>query len=122
MTGNAARPVINLALFSAMGEWDNGLGSIRWTLEYFIRAHTAKFEFVGQVGDGYADHAFWGRPEDMNMNRPTFKIHQGGPGSDLAGETAAALAAGAILFKNVDPSFSADCLKHAKELYEFADR
>lgn len=32
-----------------MGEWDNALGSIRWALEFFIRAHTSKFEFYGQV-------------------------------------------------------------------------
>ena len=35
--------------YKAMGEWDNALGSIRWALEFFIRAHTSKFEFYGQV-------------------------------------------------------------------------
>ena len=26
-------------------------------------------ELVGQIGDGDADHAWWGRPEEMTMNR-----------------------------------------------------
>lgn len=54
------------------------------------------FHWLFKVGDGYADHGFWGRPEDMNMARPSFKVTQNQPGSDLTGETAAAL--GKILF------------------------
>lgn len=42
-------------------------------------------------------------------------------GSDLAGETAAALAASSMVFRNHDPEYSAKCLKHAKELYKFAN-
>jgi hypothetical protein len=30
-----------------------------------IRAHPSKYELWAQVGDGEADHGFWGRPEDM---------------------------------------------------------
>ena len=53
--------------------------------------------------------------------RPSFKITKNQPGSDLAGETAAALAAGAMVFADEDADFSALCLHHAKELYDFAD-
>ena len=42
-------------------------------------------------------------------------------GSDLAGETAAALAAASLLFKDSDPAYSAKCVQHAKELYQFAN-
>ena len=55
--------------------------------------------FNSQVGDGHVDHAYWGRPEDMTMTRPAFKITPQKPGSDLAAETAAALAASSIVFK-----------------------
>ena len=51
-----------------------------------------------QVGDGDADHAFWGRHEEMTMARPAFAVSTSNPGSDVAGETAAALAAGSIAF------------------------
>jgi len=55
------------------------------------------------------------------MSRPSFKITQQSPGSDLAGETAAALAAGAMVFREEDPDFADLCLDHAKQLYEFAE-
>ena len=42
-------------------------------------------------------------------------------GSDLAGETAAALTAASMLFKDKDPGYSAECLDHAKKLYNFAN-
>jgi hypothetical protein len=42
-------------------------------------------------------------------------------GSDLAGETAAALAAASIVFKNGDPSYSSNLLTHAKQLFDFAN-
>lgn len=59
------------------------------------------FLFICQVGDPYIDHAYWGRPEDMAMDRPAFKLTPESPGSDLVAETAAALAAGYLAFKNV---------------------
>ena len=54
------------------------------------------------------------------MARPAFKITGQRPGSDVAAETAAALAAGAIAFRKSDPSYSQQLLSHAKGLFEFA--
>ena len=56
------------------------------------------------VGDGNTDHSYWGRPEDMTMARPAWAITTSAPGSELAGETAAAMAAASILFKTANPS------------------
>jgi hypothetical protein len=42
-------------------------------------------------------------------------------GSELAAETAAALAAASIVFKDVDPSYSSELLTHAKQLFDFAN-
>jgi endoglucanase len=42
-------------------------------------------------------------------------------GSDLAGETAAALAAASIVFKNVDSTYSNTLLTHAEQLFDFAN-
>ena len=42
------------------------------------------------------DHGFWGRPEDMGdvgLRRPAFVVNATHPGSDLAAQAAAALAA-----------------------------
>jgi endoglucanase len=100
------------------------LNNIRFTAEYLIRCHTAANEFYGQVGDGGQDHSFWGPAESVEarMSRPSAKIDAAHPGSDLAGEAAAALAATSIVFKTTDAAFSATCLTHAQQLYAFADQ
>ena len=43
-------------------------------------------------------------------------------GSDVAGETAAALAAASIVFRNVDPTYSNRLLTSARQLFDFANR
>ena len=43
--------------------------AIKWGTDYFIGCHTSDYEFIGQIGDGYADHAEWDSPENMNMAR-----------------------------------------------------
>ncbi|KAG7174916.1 Endoglucanase 1-like [Homarus americanus] len=103
------------------GQMDYGRATVKWATDYFLKAHTAHFEFYGQVGKGTLDHDYWGRPEDMTMERPAWDIDSKAPGSDLAAETAAALAAAAIVFQEVDPQYSSEMLGVAQELYEFAD-
>ncbi|KAF0310070.1 Endoglucanase E-4 [Amphibalanus amphitrite] len=74
------------------------------------------------VGDGDIDHAWWGRPEDMAMSRPSYKITASAAGSDLAAETAAALAAASLVFRRSDPTYADLLLTHAAQLYQFADQ
>ncbi|WP_406609225.1 glycoside hydrolase family 9 protein [Agarivorans sp. JK6] len=95
--------------------------NLRFVADYFVKAHTAPNEFYGQVGKGSVDHAWWGSAEVMQMERPSYKIDAANPGSDLAGETAAALASISMVFKDSDPSYAAMLLEHAKQLYSFAD-
>ena len=54
------------------------------------------------------------------LQRPAFKIDESNPGSDLAGETAAALAAGYLVFKETDKAFAELCLSHARDMFQFA--
>jgi Glycosyl hydrolase family 9/Cellulose binding domain/Secretion system C-terminal sorting domain/Divergent InlB B-repeat domain len=95
--------------------------NLRFVYDYFIKCHTAPNELYGQIGAGGIDHSFWGAPEIMTMSRPSYKIDATRPGTDLAMETASALAAGSILFATEDPTYSALLLKHAKELYTFGN-
>ncbi len=104
------------------GQWDDFLGTVRWGTDWLLKAHTAPNEFYVQVGNGEADHAFWGPPERMTMARPAFKITADKPGSEVAGEAAAALASAAILFKKSDPEYAKLLLTHARQLYAFADQ
>ncbi|XP_034236643.1 endoglucanase 13-like [Thrips palmi] len=106
--------------YRAAGQWRQAEGAVRWAADYFIRCHVSPDELYGQVGDFSLDHRYWGRPEELNMTRPAYKIDREHPGSDLAGETAAALAAVAVVTRDSDPDYSALCLLHARQLYRFA--
>lgn len=108
--------------YEAAGEWKNVLSALRWATDYFIKCHVSPNELYGQVGDFQLDHTFWGRPEDLNMTRPAYKIDAQHPGSDLAGETAAALAAVALVYQTEDPDYAELCRMHAKQLYRFASQ
>jgi endoglucanase len=107
--------------YVSSGQLTHLLNNLRWVNDYFIKAHTAPNELYGQVGNGGLDHAFWGPPEIMQMMRPAYKIDAGCPGSDLAGETAAAMAAASIVFRQTDPNYANTLLTHAIQLYNFAD-
>ncbi|GMI66014.1 cellulase 2 [Hibiscus trionum] len=97
--------------------------AIRWGTDYLLKAATATpGTLYVQVGDPNMDHKCWERPEDMDTPRNVYKVSTQNPGSDVAAETAAALAAASIVFKESDPSYSARLLQTAKNVFNFADR
>jgi len=108
--------------YSASGQLPAALDNLKWATDYFVKAHTAPDELWGQVGTGDLHHSFWGPAEVMPMARPAFKIDARCPGSDLAGETAAALAAASLAFRATDVGYAATLLSHARQLYAFAER
>lgn len=69
-----------------------------------------------QVADPNMDHRCWERPEDMDTARNVYKVTPQNPGSDVASETAAALAAASIVFKDSDPDYSSKLLQTAKKV------
>jgi len=100
-----------------------GCDALKWPLDYFLKCWVPDQQTLYvQVGDGYADHAFWGSPERMNMARPALKVNSGCHGADVAADTASALASGAILFKGAcnDAGYATTLLNAAKSLYTFA--
>ncbi|MFZ5987066.1 MAG: glycoside hydrolase family 9 protein [Bacillota bacterium] len=108
--------------FVKSGQLGYIMDEIKWATDYFIKCHPSPDVYYYQVGDGDIDHVWWGPAEVMTMARPSFKVDLANPGSTVAGETAAALAAASIIFKDTDPDYSALCLSHAKDLYSFADK
>ncbi|XVF44542.1 hypothetical protein PTKIN_Ptkin02bG0132900 [Pterospermum kingtungense] len=104
-----------------LNQMGHTLWAIRWGTDYFLKAHTQPNVLWAQVGDGSSDHYCWERAEDMTTPRTAYKLDHDHPGSDLAGETAAALAAAAIAFKPYNASYSDLLLVHAKQLFSFAD-
>ncbi|NLL04958.1 MAG: endoglucanase [Clostridiaceae bacterium] len=111
----------NRDAYKKSGQLDYILDNIKWATDYFIKCHPSPNVYYYQVADGALDHAWWGPPEVMQMERPSFKVTTASPGSTVVGETAAALAVASIIFKDTDPSYAATCLQHAKELFTFAD-
>ena len=69
-----------------------------------------------QVGDGDTDHYCWQRPEDMTTSRQAYKVDRDHPGSDVAGETAAALAAASMAFRDTNPHYAHLLLHHAQQV------
>ncbi|CAI8597787.1 unnamed protein product [Vicia faba] len=104
------------------GELPHVMEAIKWGTDYFIKAHTNPNVLWAEVGDGDTDHYCWQRPEDMTTSRRAFKIDEKNPGSDLAGETAAAMAAASIVFRITNPHYSQLLLHHAHQLFEFGDK
>ena len=100
---------------------------IRYVLDYFMNAYNQRGAGSSddivyyQVGDPGADHVFWGPPQDMTMNRPTYSCDKDNPCSEVSAEMAAAMAAGYIIFKDEDPAYAAKLLEEAKGVYAFAD-
>lgn len=102
---------------------DNAKAAIRWSTDYLLKAATATPDTLYvQVGDPNMDHKCWERPEDMDTPRNVYKVSSQNPGSDVAAETAAALAAASIVFKNSDPSYSTKLLQTAMKVFNFADK
>ncbi|MCO5578066.1 hypothetical protein L7F22_031904 [Adiantum nelumboides] len=100
---------------ASAGEIRHAREAIKWGTDYFIKAHPEPNLLWGEVGDGDTDHYCWQRPEEMTTSRQAYHISESNPGSDLAGETAAAMAAASIVFKHTNPSYSQILLSHAKQ-------
>ncbi|KAK8949042.1 Endoglucanase 3 [Platanthera zijinensis] len=95
--------------------------AVRWATDYFLKAaaYLPNRLYVG-VGDPNKDHSCWERPEDMDTPRTVYWVSPAAPGSDVAGETAAALASAAMVFQSTDRVYSNRLLSTAKMVMEFA--
>jgi endoglucanase len=107
--------------YSASGQLTHLLNNLRWVNDYFIKAHPSANTLYGQVGNGGQDHAWWGPAEVMPMARPAYKIDASCGGTELAGETAAAMAASSMVFRQTDATYANTLVSHARQLYNFAD-
>ncbi|KAF3440968.1 hypothetical protein FNV43_RR19254 [Rhamnella rubrinervis] len=95
--------------------------AIRWATDYLLKcARATPGRLYAGVGDPNVDHKCWERPEDMDTARSIYFVTASNPGSDVAGETAAALAAASMVFRRVDPKYSELLLSTAKNVMQFA--
>ncbi|GJX14582.1 endoglucanase, partial [Tanacetum coccineum] len=90
---------------NSVGQLDYLRSEIRWGADYILKAHVSPNKLYTQVGDGKRDHACWERPEDMDTPRTVIEINTNSPGTEVAADSAAALAAASIVFKGVEPDY-----------------
>jgi len=110
--------------YAAAGQLTEALSQIKWATDFFIASHPSANSFAAQVGKGDTDHAYWGRPEDLELSstgmpRPTYMLSTSKPGSDLAGAAAAALAAMSVIIRETNSAYADSCVTHAAQLYSF---
>ncbi|EXC00970.1 Endoglucanase 24 [Morus notabilis] len=105
----------------AVDQLEPAQDSLKWITDFLINAHTSENVLIVQVGDPNKDHKCWERPEDMTQKRPLTQVNTSFPGSDVAAETAAAMASASLVFRTSNPSYSSTLLRHAKQLFTFAD-
>ncbi|XVF89014.1 hypothetical protein PTKIN_Ptkin19aG0097200 [Pterospermum kingtungense] len=102
------------------GELENVQAAIRWGTDYFLKAASRRNKLYVQVGDPEKDHQCWVRPENMKTPRTVLLINESTPGTEIAAETSAAMAAASIVFRTVDRTYSRRLLNKAKLLFQFA--
>ncbi len=105
-------------VFDNTGNTEKMKQQLKYFTDYFLKSHTDANTFYYQIGEGNADHAYWGAPEQQTGARPSqYKADASNPASDVLGETAAALALMYLNYKDTDASYANRCLAAAKELY-----
>ena len=104
--------------------------NIQWGMDYVMACDKGGGEMIGTIGDfkgGSTDHNIWCsaevylRKHHLNNNdwkRPYDTIKN----ASVAALSAACLAEGYIIFKDTQPDKAAQYLKHAKDLFEGADK
>jgi hypothetical protein len=106
-----------------------GKEQVKYALDYFLNCYNggqnpdspADDVVYYQVGDPHKDHAFWGPPELMTMERPTYSCDANNRCTEVSAGMAAALASGSLLFRATDPQYAQKLLDTAKKIYKFAE-
>ncbi|KAG9047540.1 hypothetical protein FS837_002064 [Tulasnella sp. UAMH 9824] len=118
---------------AAVNELQEAKEGVKWGIDYLVNCISSPENFVGQfgvsaIGNTDIDFGYFGPAEEYEMwvpqgiQRPQgiSYINSTNPSSEILGESAAALAAASVIFKDSDPDYSAKLLDHAKDLYNRA--
>ena len=103
-----------------LGLWDKYVHVIEHGAKWLMKANPEQRTLVAVVGDPDIDHQSWGRPQDQIGPRPCMKVSRYAPGTDVAAEAAAALAAASQVMS--DERQAEMAWIKAKQLYDFADK
>lgn len=104
---------------------DSYRNSLQYALDY-IAACDLGDEVLYQIGDEGFDHKWWGSAEIYHLKREAMQGDAERPyylttDSNVTGHMAAALAAGYLVFKDVDAERAANYLAHAENCFDIAN-
>ncbi|MBA0848861.1 hypothetical protein Goshw_008040 [Gossypium schwendimanii] len=86
----------------AVNQLEPAQQSLKWITDFFLNAHPSPNVLYIQVGDPITDHKCWDRPEDITEKRPLTQVNTFVPETEVAAETAAAMASASLVFKTAD--------------------
>src|SRR5262245_29842825 len=118
--------VLGWSLYEYRAEFDRAgltaktLRTLKYFTDYFLKSHPNPTTFYYQVGDGNADHGYWGSPERQTGSRPLIVATPSSPAVDILGQHAAALALMSINYRSTDAAYADRCLTAARELFGMA--
>lgn len=98
----------------ATKEMGNIQDAIKWGTDYFLKCSSRRNRLYVEVGDPVEDHNCWAPPEKMKTKRSVKVVDTKQPGSEIAAETAAAMAASSIVFRQIDSKYARRLLNKAK--------
>jgi len=108
------------AEFDSAGMTAKTLRTLKYFTDYFLKSHPNATTFYYQVGDGNADHGYWGSPELQSGSRPLLVATPSSPAVDILGQHAAALALMSINYRSTDAAYANQCLTAARDLFNMA--
>jgi endoglucanase len=94
------------------------LSTIKHFTDFFLKCNVNANTFYYNVGDGNADHGYWGAPELQTGTRLVIAATPSKPASDVCGEASAALALMYLNYKSIDAAYATQCLNAAKQIYQ----
>jgi endoglucanase len=107
--------------------------TLRWGLDWLIKAHPNPNTLYVLVGDGDRDNSYWGGDQTIPNPRPAYQINDTHPGTDAAASASSAFSACGLLYANrtltstaalpsalINTTYSGTLLTHSRQLFTFA--
>ena len=102
------------------GLYEQMLDMVKWSLDFMIKSHTAPRVLYYICYDLEQD-TVWNRWENVTWSQPCLQLNQTHSDVAIISEVAASLAAGSIVFKDVNATYSAELLNHSQTLFSWAN-
>ncbi|MBN2737838.1 MAG: glycoside hydrolase family 9 protein [Spirochaetales bacterium] len=105
---------------AAAGATEKLLKTLKYFTDYFIKSKVGS-RFYYQVGEGEADHTYWGPPEEQSSDRPTYAwADSSKAATDVLSQTSAALSLMYLNYREINSSYANQCLTLARDLFDMA--